>query len=220
MDILQFNASPKKRQAEILTRVLLMRACRFDTNSIIQRLSIDCDIQISHHTLTDIEAGLGLRTPAWRRVFQELRAMLRMSAAELSPFECRVQTAPGEAGVLLGLILWERGHRDLPNWLDYKLWPASCQAIHAGVKLSLGLRQAEAINREAVVAYCGGWAIRLRLAGLTPLQLAELAFPGEESTRLSERLLQIKGSKKSWKMPKIKPVRGLQMPRVPAHKAG
>jgi len=193
----------RPQQAEILSRILLMRGCRFDANSILQRLLIDCDMPLSHQGLADIEASLGLRVPAWTRTFQMLRSMLRLSPKELAPFESRVQSSPGEAGVLLGLLLWENGKVEVLNSLNFRFWPAHCQAIVGGMRLGLGIRKEAITTREGVVALAESHPARLQVTGLSALQLADLVIPAAKKTGLGEKLLQIRGAKKDWKMPKV-----------------
>lgn len=197
-----FDTFDRVAQAEILSRILLMKGCRFDQQSILQRLAIDAQLELTGADLCGIEAHLGLRVPAWEKARYEVRRWLKNPFINLDFLEQMATSTPGLAGVRLGELLWRLGITELPLDIS-RAWPAGRKAINAGVQVVLAIRLAGADNRTDVVRQAQRMARKLKAVGLSPLSVADIMMPFTEGGPITDELLvRFRTRKTSWKIPR------------------
>ena len=197
-----FEKFDRVTQAEILSRILLMRGCRFDQTSILQRLAIDAQLELTNADLCGIEARLGLRVPAWERARYEVRRWLRNPYINLDFLEQAATSTPGVAGLRLGELLWKLEVAELPFAIS-RLWPANRKAINTGAHAALAIRAKGATSRGEVVREAQRIARRLKAGGLTPLMVADILAPCTgDASKTDERLVRFQARQAGWKIPR------------------
>jgi hypothetical protein len=189
-------------QAEVLSRILLMRGCRFDQKSILQRLLIDTGIDLDPADLDELETRLGLRGPAWIKMRHRLEAALKIPGERLQFLDKLLPEAPAEAGIRFGELLWELGHKDVPLAIS-KAWPAFRLIINSAARVALLVKAGAPETRMDVVRLAGVSQSRLKGSKLTPLQVADLMMPHDKSAPdASELLVRLRGKGTKWKIPR------------------
>lgn len=197
-----FEKFDRVTQAAVLSRILLMKGCRFDQQSILQRLAIDVELELSVADLCGLEAHLGLRVPAWEKARYEVKHWLKNPFVNLDYLEQMALTAPGLAGMRLGELLWKLGVTELPFQIT-QVWPSGRKGINVGAQAVLAVRTAGADNRTDIIRLAQKMIRRLNQVGLTPLMVADTLMPFDGAGPLvNEKLVQFRTRKPRKKIPR------------------
>jgi hypothetical protein len=207
----EFLLADKPVQAGILSRILLMKGCRFDQNSIIQRIAIDTGVKLEPSDLEEIETRLGMRAPAWVRLRHHLEMELQVPPQRLTFIEKLLPGSPAVAGLRFGELLWEFGYREIPANIS-SAWPAFRLILNSAAKVALVVKAGGATTRMDVIRLASTATTRLDAIEMTPLQVADLLMPSIEEANpdVTELLVRMRGQKPKWHIP-----RGTRLAKVP-----
>jgi len=181
-----FSSLPQSERGGILSRICLMVGAGFDDDSLRRRLHLDCGLDCSPLELDVAKTYLGLSKTAWASAYLKLIQAFGLDIPFLERFDRIRQSAPGEAGWMLG--------RRLPHISTGKflgIFPAEASAITAGVRLarrikpgmSLGMVNCALVNRGADLK-----ASRISAERVLELTLLE---EGQDETRFLKTQLAL-----------------------------
>jgi len=197
-----FKESSLTVQAEILSRILLMKGCRFDPKSVLQRIRIDTGLTLDQGDLDEIETRLGLRGPIWVRFRHNLEGQLSLSPDRLAFMEDLIPGQPAKAGLSFGDLLWECGYQEVPTNIS-TAWPAFRLILNSAARIAILVRSG-AKTRTDAIRISIGLQSRLEAIGMTPLQVADFLMPHspEEPPDATELLARKRGQKPKWHIPR------------------
>jgi len=129
-----------EEEAGVVSRIYLMHGCRFDDDSILQRLDMDCGLSWTHLDLAIAKVQLSISNDVWARAYNLLMTKHGAGLSSIHAFDIARKTHPGEAGFVLGKALTAKASE-----LE-KIFPEGSTQILAGYRLAHALAGANTLS--------------------------------------------------------------------------
>lgn len=167
------------QQAEVMSRLYLMVGSRYDEESMLQRLQIDCNLNWTKLELKVAMVQAGLSRDSWACAYHYLVTSLGISTSVLQEFDTLRQVSPGEAGFFFGHQSPSLNVADLEQ-----VWPAG------GAQINAGFRLGQRLPHQGSLAEINRGLHRLRnfvrVSRILPARLLELTEAMEGSPVASQ----------------------------------